>query len=328
MDVLGVFRDVALPTPVTELAGAGLWTKRDDLSHPLYGGNKVRKLTRFFDAARADGRSRIVTLGAAGSQQVVAVAVFAKHLGLTAEAVLVSQPDGEHGRRNLRAALGHGLRPFVAPAWAAAPVLAASRLGRDAYFVPLGGSNALGSLGFVDAARELAAQIEARVLPEPDEIVVPLGSGGTAAGLAVGLEAIGLRTKVVGVAVAGPVPFIGAMARRLTKATAQRVGMSRAAAARALARLVVEGRWLGEGYGHPTPEGASAIARAAAHGLALDPTYTAKAFAAALDRARAARGATLYWHTLSAAPMAPLLEGAPDELPPELARLFVRSGGL
>ena len=84
----------------------------------------------------------------------------------------------------------------------------------DTYFVPLGGSNALGSLGFVDAANEIAGQVAAGVMPEPDVVVVAMGSGGTAAGLAVGFEAAGMRTRVVGVAISQPVPVLSAMARR------------------------------------------------------------------------------------------------------------------
>jgi hypothetical protein len=86
-------------------------------------------------------------------------------------------------------------------------------------------------------------------------------------------------------------------------------------------------RFLGEGYGHAHPAGeeATAVAREAA-GLVLDPTYTAKAFAAALWQVRARQAKhVLYWHTLSSAPMAPLLEGAPDEaaLDPALRRLAI-----
>ena len=158
-------------------------------------------------------------------------------------------------------------------------------------------------------------------MPEPDVIVVATGSGGTAAGLAVGLEREGMRTRVTGVAISQPVPVVSLMARRLVKKTGELAGLSRARIAGALERLVVEGRWLGRGYGHPTPEGQAAVAEAARRGLVLDETYTAKAFACALDVARGGRGDVLFWHTLSSAPMEPLdAEGA--ELPPEIARLF------
>jgi len=90
----------------------------------------------------------------------------------------------------------------------------------------------------------------------------------------------------------------------------------------------VEHGFFGEGYGQPSQAGNDAMSLAREHGgLGLDPTYTAKAFAAALASARGTpdvvpthrRRRVLYWHTLSSAPMTPLLAGGPDE-PPEWAR--------
>lgn len=310
------------PTPLEHLEDLGLWVKRDDQVGALYGGNKVRKLERLLGAARASGKSRILTIGAAGSHQVVATALYGRREGFDVEAVLVPQPPSEHGRRNLRVALAQGLEPVVATSWPAAPALARALVRGDTYFVPLGGSNALGSLGFVDAANELAGQVSSGAMPEPDVVVVAMGSGGTAAGLAVGFEASGMRTRVVGVAISQPVPVLAAMARRVAKKTAERAGLSGAQAARAVKRIEVDRRWVGRGYGWPLPEGQAAIDDAARAGVVLDPTYTAKAFACALSLARARQvGRILYWHTLSTAPLEPLLMDA-RELPPELERLF------
>ncbi len=312
----------AYPTPIQHFGAAGLWIKRDDRVSDLYGGNKVRKLEHLLGGARAAGKTRLLTLGAAGSHQVVATALYGKREGFTVEAVLVPQPSSEHARQNLRAALAQGLRATVASSWPAAPAVVASRLGRDAYFVPLGGSNALGSLGFVEAAKELAVQVAEGAMPEPDVVVVAMGSGGTAAGLAVGLELAGMRTRVVGVAISQPVAVLGAMARRVAAKTAELVGLSRGARGRAIARIEVDKRWLGRGYGHSTREGEAAAREAERAGVTLDVTYTAKAFACALDLARAKERVVLYWHTLSSAPMEPLLVGAPEALPSHLAALF------
>jgi 1-aminocyclopropane-1-carboxylate deaminase/D-cysteine desulfhydrase-like pyridoxal-dependent ACC family enzyme len=326
--VLGLGR---YPTPVERASvsvfGTDLWVKRDDRSAELYGGNKVRKLERLLGAARAAGKRHLVTIGAAGSHQIVATALFGAREGFTVDAVLVPQPESAHGRQNLRVALGAGLRPVVAPSWALVPPLVAARLalfGRSASLVPLGGSNLVGSLGFVDAARELAAQIAAGELPEPDVVVVAMGSGGTAGGLAAGFEAAGLRTRVVGVAVATPVAIVRALGLRLATQCARAAGLSPVRAAAARARLTVDRGWLGRGYGYATSEGEVAIRRAAAAGLKLDVTYTAKAFACALDRARtgARRGErVLYWHTLSSVDLGERLADAPN-LPPDLAALF------
>jgi len=311
------------PTPIERLdeSTCSLWVKRDDRIAPLYGGNKVRKLERLLGAARASGKSRILTIGAAGSHQVVATALYGQQEGFEVAAVLVSQPSSEHARNNLRVALAHGLRPIVASSWAAAPALATAHLRKDRYLVPLGGSNALSSVGFVDAAREVAAQVAAGVMPEPEDVVVAMGSGGTAAGLAVGFEAAGMRTRVIGVAISPPVRLVSMLAQRLVKSTGELVGLTPGRIARARERLVLERSWLGRGYGHATPEGEAATSEAARLGLALDATYTAKAFACALSRARKKSGTILFWHTLSTAPMDPLLASAP-ELPADVARLF------
>ncbi len=304
-----------------------LWIKRDDQVASLYGGNKVRKLEHLLGDAVGEGKTKIITIGAAGSHQVVATALYGRQEGFTVEAVLVPQVASEHARKNLRAAIALGLTPIVASSWSAAPAKLAlhlARAPRETYLVPLGGSNALGSLGFVDAAREIAAQVRAGELPEPDAVVVAMGSGGTAAGLAVGFEALAMKTRVIGVVVSPPVSMVGAMAHHLAKTTAKLAGLSPAQAARAAARIEVDKRWVGKGYAYPTPAGDAATRDAkSGAGITLDPTYTAKAFACALDRVRAASTTTttLYWHTLSSASMDALLADAPP-LSPDVDALF------
>jgi len=308
------------PTPVQRVdalcrPGSELWVKRDDLTHPVYGGNKVRKLEWLLAEARARGASRVVTVGAAGSHHVLSTAYFGRKAGLEVEAVLVPQPRTEHVVEVLRADLGLGLHAFPVRSWGAAPFALAARVLRGARLITVGGSSVTGSMGYVRAARELAAQVRAGELPEPDVCVVALGSGGTAGGLTAGFEAEGLKTRVIGACVSVPPWALHLAALRLARACARREGL-RASGAWARERFVMDRRFLGAGYGHRTPLGdeATVVARAAA-GLVLDPTYTAKAFAAALWQVRArAAPVVLYWHTLSSASMAPLLAGAPLEV--------------
>lgn len=297
------------PTAVERVdAAPSLWVKRDDLSSPVYGGNKVRKLEHLFGRAVSRGKRRIVTVGAVGSHHVLATAAHARGLGLAVTAVLTAQPRTDHAAANLRADLALGVEAL--PAWyGSVPLHVLAAWAPDVEIVPLGGSSALGSLGYVEAAAELAAQIRAGACPEPEVCVVAAGSGGTAAGLAVGFAREELRTRVIGVAVATPALVVAGLTRWLTARTARLAGVDPAAA---LDRLVVDGAWVGGGYGYSTPAGDRATEEAAALGLRLEATYTAKAFAAALAVAREGR-ATLFWHTLSSAPMAPLLVGAPAE---------------
>jgi 1-aminocyclopropane-1-carboxylate deaminase/D-cysteine desulfhydrase-like pyridoxal-dependent ACC family enzyme len=233
----------------------------------------------------------------------------------------------------LRADVALGLRPFPVGSWAAVPFAIGRRVAAGAHLVTIGGSSVAGSMGYVQAARELAAQVRQGQMPEPDVCVVALGSGGTAAGLAAGFEAEGMKTRVVGVCVSRPPWALRLVSLFLARACARRAGVDRKRARipRLRSRLAIDTRFLGKGYGEPTREGAEAteLARVAA-GLVLDPTYTAKAFASALRLVQATEAKhVLYWHTLSSAPMEPLLMGAPafDALDPTLRRLVHGASG-
>ena len=237
--------------------------------------------------------------------------------------MLVPQRRTAHVEESLVADLTQGLVAHPRRTFLGAALGLVARSRGDGYLVPMGGSNVLGSMGYVDAARELRGQIEAGALPEPDLVVVTLGSGGTAAGLAAGFAACGLRCRVLGVVVATPAWVVELYARWLSRRCFARAG---GVDARALeGRMSFSRRYLGAGYGEPTKQGARALERAASVGLTLDPTYTAKAFAAALDVVAAGSYRNvLYWHTLSSAPMAPLVSDR--ELPPRL-RALLKSGG-
>ena len=341
------------PTPVEHLHGADgswdLWVKRDDLTNARYGGNKVRKLERILADARAGGARRIVTVGAAGSHHVLATTIYGVAAGFTVEAVLIPQPRTDHVAMDLRASLAQGLVAFPARAWTM-PFVLARRILAGSHYVPIGGSSASGSMGYVDAARELAEQVRRGELPEPDTLVVTLGSGGTAAGLAAGLELESMKTRVVAVCVAKPAFVLGFRAKRLARACVRLAGGNASQRRGAADRLVIESRFCGAGYGCATEAGehamvtwTSALASHERHAATadvygahaahaeLDGTYTAKAFAAAVELAAARRQASvgsgreiiLYWHTLSSAPMGPLLPGKEErDLAPRLLRLL------
>lgn len=322
------------PTPVCPLPAAAraagiagdvtLWCKRDDRTSPAYGGNKVRKLEHLLDEAAAQGAKRIVTIGAIGSHHVLATALYGGRAGFTVEGVLAPQPWTPHVEEVARVQAAVGLQAFPVPSIGAVAFTVARRLVArgTTYLVPPGGSSLTGSLGYVEAAEELAGQIARGELPRPTTIVVALGSGGTAAGILVGLAKSGLigrgaePLELVAVQVVDP-PLASATATlALSVGLARRLSMrlDRALLTAMNRALRVDKTFLGDGYGHPIPAGAEAIAAAREDGLALDATYTAKAFAAALALARRAPpGArVLYWHTLAAPePFEALLASAP-----------------
>jgi 1-aminocyclopropane-1-carboxylate deaminase/D-cysteine desulfhydrase-like pyridoxal-dependent ACC family enzyme len=316
------------PTPIERLepfTGRTLWVKRDDQTNATYGGNKVRKLQRLLADAQSKKARRIVTVGAVGSHHVLATAIFAREIGASVEAVLVPQPRAPHVVENLRADLALEVRVLPASSLPFAALRVAERVARGAHYIPVGGSNLLGALAFVDAARELAAQVRAGVMPEPDMVVVTLGSGATAGGLAAGLALAGLKSRVVAVAVSGPAAWMAWHARALAKVAARHEAKRLGRPMPAI-RMDVDAGFLGKGYGQATDAGRRALDLGCGVGLTLDLTYTAKAFACALDRIeREPRRTILYWHTLSSAPMEPWLATAPpeSELPPAMRALFL-----
>jgi 1-aminocyclopropane-1-carboxylate deaminase/D-cysteine desulfhydrase-like pyridoxal-dependent ACC family enzyme len=300
--------------------------KNDGLTHPLYGGNKVRKAERILLDVRSRNGSRLLTFGAAGSHHVLTLGLFARECGVRVAAVLGPQVSTPHVEQTLRATVGAGVEVFPGRGAVGLGLQALKALRRGDVLVPPGGSNVHGALGSADAIAELADDVRAGRVPEPDLVVVPLGSGGTAAGALAGVLQHGLRSRVVAVSVVK-----NAFARALVLGLAKRaLGVlgTRYSSRELGERLTVDARFVGPGYGLATPAAVRAleVARTAA-GLELDLTYTAKAFACVLELLRepSAPRTILYLHTLSAAPLAPLLERAPAlvELPAGVRRLLL-----
>jgi D-cysteine desulfhydrase len=297
--VLGRF-----PSPVERIVlddGRGLWLKRDDCNALVAAGNKVRALEFLLGSVQPG--DVVLTAGGEGSTHVYATAVHAERLGAATDAYRwqqVMHPMADAVAREARRRCATVV-PTRWPAGALVRVagwrMKASLTRAASHYVPIGGASALGVLGHVNAGLELAAQIAAHELPEPTHVVVPLGSGGTAAGLALGLGTGGVATTVVAarvapllVANAWRVQWLIERTRRLIRA---RCGASTLLPA---APVVVDHTVYGGAYGRPLTAGVEAAARIQ-HAIAersgapvtLDATYAAKAAAAAL--ALGARGA-------------------------------------
>ncbi|MEZ4401849.1 MAG: hypothetical protein R3B06_17605 [Kofleriaceae bacterium] len=324
------------PTPVEAVAGVpGLWVKREDLTAVAYGGNKVRTLEAMLGRARAAGARRIWATGAYGSNHVVATVVHAAAAGLEAGALLFPQPPSEPALANASAILGSGAAVVTLPSVALLPAaMAVLRRRAGDYVMAPGGASAEGALGAMSAAFELAAQAAAGALPWPDELIVPVGSGCTTAGLLAGLHlahALGLAPAPPQLRAVRVTPWPITSHWRLARLAAGTValvdrlrGHASGLDAGALGRrLVVDGRYLGRGYGHVTGPGEAAAARLAVAGLHhVDAVYAAKAAAAAL--ATAPGTIRLLWLTKSSAALACATEAVVAAAPRRLRRWMGR----
>ena len=289
------------PTPVQSLAALApnLWIKRDDLSADPMGGNKVRALEWLLAGAMPG--DRIVTVGSAGSTHALAVATYATRLGarvfvgrwrqeMNGAATEVSR----HIEQVAERAPIHRT-PLGAYAWAW------TQRARGARWIAAGGTTPLGILGHVNGGLELAAQVARGELPLPRAVIVPLGTGGTAAGLSLAFAIAELDTRVVGARV---VPKIvgrrGRVVRLANRAAAllERLSSERVPHVNERSIEVVDYTF-GGAYGRETSHGRNAAHRLIeATGIALDATYSAKAFALALERAAIAPPEPiLFWLT-------------------------------
>ncbi|MGW0878104.1 1-aminocyclopropane-1-carboxylate deaminase/D-cysteine desulfhydrase [Streptomyces sp. NPDC002671] len=280
------------PTPVRELTGTtrnDLWCKDESgYGSGGWGGNKVRKLEWLLPEVRRRGARTVLTVGATGTNWGLAATLYARELGIDTVLALIDQPEDEHvceqqRRLRLSGATMHFTRSKLLTI-AAAPwlFLRHARGVRLPYYLPAGGSAPIGVLGYVEAGLELGEQVTAGELPEPRHIVTAVGSGGTAAGLALGCALAGLGSQVFGVVVNDTLPLAASDLTRLADRGATVLRKRGAVFDIPPLRLASTRDYLGAGYGHPTPEAAAAAGMAEAAGLQLDPVYTAKAFAAAL----------------------------------------------
>jgi len=270
--------------------------KREDRASSQGGGNKVRGLE--FLLARVPAGTVFVTAGGTGSTHCLATAVHAAALGHRTVLAQFRQPDTVASRAVAaacarRAALivharcAATLPIAVLAAWRRAGPLGVRR------WIPGGGAHPRAVVGQFLAGLELATQMA----EPPDAIVLPLGTGGTAAGLVLAVAALRWPTRVVGVRVAPA--FVANRWRAMRLARAARRLLARHGVPLPAPRSPEIVNGLGRGYGWPTAPGERARRLAAAHGLTLDPTYGAKAFAFLVEPATCNVQRVVFWHTFA-----------------------------
>nr|XP_051192581.1 putative D-cysteine desulfhydrase 1, mitochondrial isoform X2 [Lolium perenne] len=208
---LGVF-----PTPIHKWnlpnlpEGTEVWIKRDDLSGMQLSGNKVRKLEFLLSEAVAQGADCVITVGGIQSSHCRATAVAAKYLNLDCYLILstskhlVDKDPGLDGNLLVARVLGAHIDLVSEEEYGKIGSVALADLlkkrlmeeGRKPYVIPVGGSNSLGTWGYVQAVREIEQQIQLSGDVQLDDIVVACGSGGTIAGIALGSKLSSLKAKV------------------------------------------------------------------------------------------------------------------------------------
>ncbi len=312
-----------LPTPLVEakrlaeaLGTGPLFVKRDDLTGFAFGGNKARLLEFLLAAAIADGADTLLTGGAAGSNFCAATAAAACHAGLRCELVIAGQPVPPGPALGLAASWGAVLHWTGSPEResvdARLPEAAAklSADGRRPYLIPRGGATALGAIGYALAAAELHEQLAQRGLRDI-RVIVPVGSGGTLAGLIAGHVLLGRPWTLVGCSASRPPQPVTRQVLALARQCLSMLGPAEAdppgdgppgdglpgagTVGDGMAEVIVADA-RGPGHGLPSAEGTVAAEQALrTEGLMVDPVYTAKALA--LVPRYSGTGNVVFWHT-------------------------------
>ncbi len=278
-----------LPTPVRPAQrlsadlGVEILFKRDDLTGSTLTGNKVRKLEFLLAEAMEAKADTLVTCGGEQSNHCRATAVLAAELGLHSLLFLRTEnpaaPPAVEANLLLDRLVGAEIRwvsreQYRRRAELFAEADAALRaVGRRPYLIPEGGSTALGAWGYIGCVEELAQQ-----LPRDEKLtlIYAAGSGGTGAGLLLGVKLLGLDWRVVGVNVCDDrdyfVRVIGAIVEEAIERFALKVPFART-------EIEILDGYVGAGYAKSQPaELASLRDVARLSGMVLDPVYTGKAF--------------------------------------------------
>ncbi len=310
------------PTPVGRLYNlekamglSDIWIKRDDLCGELYGGNKVRTLEFSLADAIKTESELIFTYSALGSNWPLACVIYSKLHNIPTDVFFLPYPMDPVKEANLR--LTHDLanRVFSAKSlftfpWILGSNLIKAKRNRRVYLMPPGGVSAVTTLGYINAVLELKEQCDKGEMPIPDFVFCALGSGGTAAGLSIGLGMVGWSTQVVAVRVVDLIVANRLILNRLIRKTLAAMktnGARLSSSANWGANIRIEHRYFGKGYGVATVKGDESIeVMRSEEDQLLDTTYTAKACGAMLEMAHRepCKGKTLlFWQTLNSRPL-------------------------
>ncbi|EJD6539308.1 D-cysteine desulfhydrase [Providencia rettgeri] len=269
---------------ISEYLGRDIYIKRDDMTPLAMGGNKLRKLEYLFADALSKKAKVIVTAGAIQSNHVRQTAAIAAMYGLQCVALL-ENPIRSHNSlflnngnkllTDLFNADCYFCDELTDPNTQLQELIEKLNL-QGSYIIPVGGSNVLGSIGYVNCALEIVQQKPKEI--EFAAVIVASGSAGTHAGLAVGLQAFLPHTPVIGVTVSRTVEQQKPKVEYLLNQLAVQFNPS------ALPEIKLWDQYFAPCYGMPNDKGQQAVELLARkEGILLDPVYTGKAMAGLID---------------------------------------------
>ncbi len=276
-----------LPTPIESLerlsrdwAGPKILVKRDDLTGAPLTGNKIRKLEFFARAAIDTGCDTLITCGAIQSNHARATAIVAAKLGLGSYLLLRGEADaGYEANLLLDKLVGAKVKYVTREEYFNAQDIMhdmaqeLAQEGHKAYVIPEGGSNALGSMGYIKAIREIKAQIKGSD-ERPDYIIIPVGSGGTMAGSLLGVKLFNLDCRVIGINVSSTARHHSKRVLHIIEDTIKQFGLGLSISPGEIE--IIDG-YVGLGYAKSRSEEIEFIKQVAhTEGLLLDPVYTGK----------------------------------------------------
>ena len=285
-----------LPTRLERLdrysdrVGRNVWIKRDDLTEAAAGGNKIRKLEYLIGDAQEQKADVLVTCGGIQSNHARTTAIVGRRLGLDSVLALRGTPQDTLEGNYLLDRLAGAEVVFVSPeeyerrdAVMADLAEELRTEGRNPYVIPEGGSNALGAMGYVDMIRELKEQMDDREVSF-ESIVCCLGSGGTYAGILMGIALHGISAKAFGVLNQRDAGYFQDHLERMMNDAVRNLGFPHAIPPESI--RMIDG-YIGPGYGQNTPEEIALMSETAREeGIILDPVYTGKTFFALDDMLR------------------------------------------
>lgn len=288
-----------------EAVGLGeCWIKRDDLTGIALGGNKLRKLEYLLGEALSKGCDLLITGGSPQSNHARLTAAVARKAGMDVWLCFAgSNPGVEQGNLLLDKLFGatvHMTGQYGSEALLAAMkelAQQAEQEGRKPYVIPVGGSTPIGDYGYKRAWDEWRRQVDKLGLPPVDYLVVPVGTGGTLAGLSAGKRISPAPVDLVGFSVWQKAAVARAETQQLEQSLLSALGVDGGKEG----EFLLFDEYIGPKYGVPSREGMEAIRLLArTEGILVDPVYTAKALAGVIDLAR--RGdwsgkRVLFWHT-------------------------------